>query len=700
MLTAADPRTISRYLVEDRLGRGGMGTVYLARDPQLGRQVALKLVQAEFDSAEGRSRFEKEARSIAALNHPNIVTVYDLGEFESRPFIVLEYIEGYSLDAVIRERRPIPMDVRLRWLEELGAGLQFAHDRGIIHRDVKPANLMVDHLDRLRILDFGIARIAGTASTHLSSVIGTPGYMAPEYVLDQQFDQRVDIFAAGAVAYELLTYTPAFPGRTHATIIQKILECSPRRMSEASAFVDAEVEAVIMRALHRDPGERYQSAEAFAAAVRELRLQRDWSTWSPAAASEQTSTDDVALETPAATVVVPASAPDPTRHFSPATVVVPGVRAAAPEAESFAAQDVFIPTPVVARGAAALDRGRNADGEPSTTARYAIAAALVVLIGGIAIAGTWLWSSADDPPPATAGNTGVTSGSPATGGGSGGGGETPAGSGYTPPGGGYAPPVEPSDGGTKVRTVGDAGSLTASAPNTVPAPRGNGGAPIPTPTAGRARGPDTTTDPDPVPAATSAAALFFQPRANAGDTPGGSAPPWLAGLRYQVLQRVGESTERHADADTVFRSGDEVRFAFESNADGYLYVVQQGTSGNWTVLFPHPDVNGGRNKVTAFQRQLIPSDFWFEFDERPGSERIFVLFSKTPYATLPGFDRPVTSVETIPDASVKAAASTIQTRDLIVEKAPASGGTRAGTYIVNRDELATAVSVSFTLVHK
>src|SRR5687768_4248579 len=118
MLTAADPRTIARYQVEDRLGRGGMGTVYLARDPQLGRQVAIKLIQAEFDSTEGRHRFEKEARSIAALNHPNIVTVYDLGEFESRPFIVLEYIDGRSIDAVIREREPIAMDLRLRWLEE------------------------------------------------------------------------------------------------------------------------------------------------------------------------------------------------------------------------------------------------------------------------------------------------------------------------------------------------------------------------------------------------------------------------------------------------------------------------------------------------------------------------------------------------------------------------------------------------------
>src|SRR6185436_10617957 len=176
------PRSIANYDVEHRLGRGAMGTVYLARDRELGRHVAIKLIQADVDSPEIRERFNREARSIAALNHPGIVTLYHAGQVDSRPYLVLEYIDGRSLLAVITKREPIPQPKRLLWIEQLCEGLHYAHDRGIIHRDIKPANLMIDHLDRLRILDFGIARIFGEAGTQMSTLIGTPAYMAPEYI--------------------------------------------------------------------------------------------------------------------------------------------------------------------------------------------------------------------------------------------------------------------------------------------------------------------------------------------------------------------------------------------------------------------------------------------------------------------------------------------------------------------------------------
>jgi predicted Ser/Thr protein kinase len=675
MLTAADPRTIARYVVEDRLGRGGMGTVYLARDPQLGRQVALKLVQAEFDSAEGRARFEKEARSIAALNHPNIVTVYDIGEFESRPFIVLEYIEGRSLDAVVRDRAPVAIDVRLQWLEELGAGLQFAHDRGIIHRDIKPANLMIDHLGRLRILDFGIARIAGTRSTHMSSMIGTPGYMAPEYVLDLQLDHRADVFAAGAVAYELLTYLPAFPGRTHATIIQKILECSPRRMSDASALVDAELEAVIMGALRKDPDLRYQSAEAFATALRELRLRRDWSSSSAAVAAESAraiADDGRAQDALASTLVAPTVTP----HPSSATLIAE------------AKPDRYLQTLVVDRDESSPSGEMHGAGTGSAAhgRRHGAVAAAFLLVAVVAISAAWLWSG-DAAAPTTQTVDRIE-----------------------PNGGTELPGVDsrPTESnGTVLRERGGAEPGDTARIDTPPRVAVPGateqGTTVPRAVSTNVgtSGPPAATSDTPL-RPVSAASTFFERRNAAGKTAVTDATtPWHAGLRYQIHQLLADNSEVHVGTDTVFKTGDRVRLAFETTSDGYLYVVQEGSSGKWTVLFPNPLINGGRNKVTAFTRHVIPTDRGFRFDGPPGTERIFIAFSKTPVETLPGFDRPVVKVETVDDAVVQQLDGLVRARDLVIEELPFTpDANRDGTYVVNRDEFATAVDASFTLQHK
>jgi serine/threonine-protein kinase len=197
---------IGRYEIQRRLGRGGMGTVYVAHDPVLGRMVAIKVFAGELDMPDARERFSREARAAAALSHPNIVTVYDFGELDAQPFIVMEYVAGETLAALIRRKVPVSTADKLRWMEELSAGAGYAHQMQVVHRDIKPANLMIDRTGRLKILDFGIARMLGIAS-NTSVMIGTPGYMAPEQITGDPVDHRADQFSIGVVFYELLAYT-------------------------------------------------------------------------------------------------------------------------------------------------------------------------------------------------------------------------------------------------------------------------------------------------------------------------------------------------------------------------------------------------------------------------------------------------------------------------------------------------------------
>ena len=172
---------VGRYEIQRKLGRGGMGSVYVAHDPVLGRMVAIKVFAGDLDLPDARERFSREARAAAALSHPNIVTVYDFGEYESQPYIVMEYVAGETLAGFIRRKTPVTLADKVRWMEELCAGAGYAHQMQLVHRDIKPANLMIDRSGRLKILDFGIARMLGLASNN-SVMIGTPGFMAPEQI--------------------------------------------------------------------------------------------------------------------------------------------------------------------------------------------------------------------------------------------------------------------------------------------------------------------------------------------------------------------------------------------------------------------------------------------------------------------------------------------------------------------------------------
>ena len=204
------PEFIGKYRVVRHLGEGGMGNLYLAEDRDLDRFIAIKVLKE--DSTELRERFVREARTAARLKHPNIVLVLDWGHFEGQPFIAMEYVDGETLAQMIKRRAAITLTRKLTLIKELCSGLYYAHRAGVIHRDIKPANIMVDSEGTLKILDFGIARLQSSDLTRAGAVMGTLNYMSPELVSGQVIDHRSDVFAVGAVLYELLSFRKAFPG--------------------------------------------------------------------------------------------------------------------------------------------------------------------------------------------------------------------------------------------------------------------------------------------------------------------------------------------------------------------------------------------------------------------------------------------------------------------------------------------------------
>src|SRR5262249_27210432 len=252
-----------------------MGALYLAWDPTLERQIAIKLLRDDND--EMRERFAREARSVARLRHARIVTIFDVGVYQGQPFIAMEYIQGRTLAQVIEASTPMPVARKLQLIEELCDGLGFAHRAGIIHRDVKPANLMVDTEGSLKILDFGIARV-GPGMTRAGMLIGTLNYMSPEQVIGKTVDARSDIFAVGGVLYELLAYRQAFAGTLDTGILNKILHEAPDPLPSLVPGLDNEIAAIIDRALEKRPAQRYQEMDAMRRDLLKVRQQLEGTT--------------------------------------------------------------------------------------------------------------------------------------------------------------------------------------------------------------------------------------------------------------------------------------------------------------------------------------------------------------------------------------------------------------------------------------
>src|SRR5688500_15756349 len=252
-----------RYLISRKLGAGGMANVYLAEDQDLGRRVAIKILDDRHASDDQFvERFRREAQNAAGLSHPSIVSIYDRGEAEGTYYIAMEYVEGRTLKELLVARGPSPLGIAIDYTRQVLAALRFAHRNGIVHRDIKPHNVIVDGEARAKVTDFGIAR-AGAASqmTEAGSIVGTAQYLSPEQARGGPIDQRSDLYSVGIVLYELLTGTVPFTGDTPVEIAMKHLSEKPDPPSAHREDITEELDLIVMRALAKDPAERYQSAE-------------------------------------------------------------------------------------------------------------------------------------------------------------------------------------------------------------------------------------------------------------------------------------------------------------------------------------------------------------------------------------------------------------------------------------------------------
>src|SRR5438477_9056211 len=250
-----------RYRIIRKLGAGGMANVYLAEDQELGRRVAIKILDDRHAADDSFiERFRREAKNAASLSHPNIVSIYDRGEAEGTYYIAMEYLSGRSLKELIVGRGPTPMRIALDYARQILAALGFAHRHGIVHRDIKPHNVVVDADGRLKVTDFGIARSGASQMTEAGSIIGTAQYLSPEQARGAAVDQRSDIYSVGIVLYEMLTGTVPFTGETPLEIAMKHLSATPEPPSVKRSDVPRELDLVVLRALAKDPEDRYASA--------------------------------------------------------------------------------------------------------------------------------------------------------------------------------------------------------------------------------------------------------------------------------------------------------------------------------------------------------------------------------------------------------------------------------------------------------
>ena len=265
-------RRLNKFELHQLIGEGAMGVVWKAYDTILRRYVALKLLGSTFvKTPEMRERFLREARAAGALQHPNIVTVYDLGEAEGQLFIAMELVEGTDLSDLIAARDPLALERKLDIVIEVLQGLSYAHDRGVIHRDIKPSNVRVASDGRVKIMDFGIARLQSAEATGSGSIIGTPTYMAPEQITNGAITPATDVFAVGCLLYELLTYEKPFEGESVHGVLYQVLTTDPRPLRTVAPSIPASLERVVIRAMAKAPQDRYETAKQMRATLVGIR---------------------------------------------------------------------------------------------------------------------------------------------------------------------------------------------------------------------------------------------------------------------------------------------------------------------------------------------------------------------------------------------------------------------------------------------
>jgi serine/threonine protein kinase len=280
---------LAHYLLQEKIGEGGMGVVYKARDTKLGRVVAVKVLPADMVAdPERKRRFIQEAKAASALNHPNIITVHDVSADQGVDFIVMEFVAGKTLEQLIT-RKPAPVDVALKYAIQVADALAAAHSAGIIHRDLKPGNVMVNEDGRVKVLDFGLAKLnattreleasewdgirtleASSPQSLVGSIVGTASYMSPEQAEGRKIDARSDIFAFGALLYEMLTGRRAFQGESHISTLASVIHKDPQPMRGAAVTVPADLEKIAFRCIRKDPQRRFQHMAEVRAALQDL----------------------------------------------------------------------------------------------------------------------------------------------------------------------------------------------------------------------------------------------------------------------------------------------------------------------------------------------------------------------------------------------------------------------------------------------
>ena len=367
-------QTIGKYRIEERIGRGGMGTVYRATDETLHREVALKVLNAELNDPEIARRFRAEAVTVARLSHPGIATIYELFQHDGQWLMVMEFVRGETLERLVSRSGPLPVQRAAELCMQVLAALSHAHGLGVVHRDLKPANLMINDTGVVKVMDFGIARVSG--SEHLTNagfMMGTPAYMAPEQVMGAEVDQRADLYAMGVVFYRLATAKLPFKGDTAFAMAQSQVNDPPTPVMLARPDLPLWVEAIVARSLAKAPQARFQSSLEFHEA-----LSRSLAGM-PLQATDDGSAPTELMATPTRTpLTMPALTTGPTVATSP-PMAAPPAPAQAP---------AVAPKPAASKPRSQMN-----------TVTAVIAA--VVLLGVLALAArSWLGSQRSPEPPA------------------------------------------------------------------------------------------------------------------------------------------------------------------------------------------------------------------------------------------------------------------------------------------------------------
>ncbi|MDF1577559.1 MAG: serine/threonine-protein kinase [Desulfobulbales bacterium] len=269
-----DLKKLGKYEIQSILGQGAMGIVYKGFDPNIERTVAIKTIRKDAlgnkEMAPLLARFKREAQAAGRLTHPGIVTVYEYGEEEDTAYIAMEFVRGRELKDFLDNNERFPLNTIFNIISQLLDALAYSHAQGVVHRDIKPGNILLLNTGQIKVTDFGIARIESSTLTQFGDVIGTPSYMSPEQFAGQQIDKRSDLFSTGVILYHLLTGEKPFPGNSMTTIMHRVINTDPPLVSDLNFQAPSYIDAVILKAMAKKPDQRYQSAEEFKAALSQV----------------------------------------------------------------------------------------------------------------------------------------------------------------------------------------------------------------------------------------------------------------------------------------------------------------------------------------------------------------------------------------------------------------------------------------------